>query len=82
MKKKPSEYAVLTFLATGMGYGLYTEVIDLAGLGRLRIERATQIEFDNGRQAWVVRDRAGKELYAAACRQECLDWERRTMAGV
>ena len=68
--------ATLIFSPEGTGYGLYTEAIDLLLLGALHIERATEIEFDNEDQMWRVRDTSGTALYAAARRQECLDWER------
>jgi hypothetical protein len=69
--------AALTFAPDGIGRGLYTEAIDLSGLGLLHIERATTIEFDNAIQTWRVRDASGRELFAAASRQHCLEWEQR-----
>jgi hypothetical protein len=68
--------ATLTFGLDGIGHGLYTEAIDLRQLGVLHIERATMIEFENEGQTWRVRDTAGTALFAAASRQECLDWEQ------
>ena len=66
----------LTFGPDGIGHGLYTEAIDLHQLGVLHVERATAIEFDNEGQTWQVRDMSGESLFAAASRQECLDWEQ------
>lgn len=68
--------AVLTFEPDGRVHGLYTEVIPLHDLGRLSIQRATSIEFDNARQHWVVRDLSGVAIFHAPSRQQCLDWER------
>lgn len=66
----------ITFTPHGLGQCLYTELIDLTAIGRLRIKRATNIEFDNNRQAWRVKDVQGKALYESSSRQACLDWER------
>ena len=68
--------ATLMFTPDGMIRGLYSEAIDLACLGRLHVQRATSIEFDNTKQAWRVKDRKGPVLFSAPSRQECLDWER------
>lgn len=68
--------ATLVFATDGIGYGLYTEAIDLSSLGRLRVERATTIEFDNQVQQWRVRDVHGKPLFEAISRQRCLEWEQ------
>jgi len=68
--------AAITFKPDGTGHSLYTEVIDLSCLGRLRIERATTIEFDNRAQVWRVKDRTGFPLFSSPSRETCLDWER------
>ena len=68
--------ASIVFKPDGTGHGLYTEVIDLSCLGRLRIERATAIEFDNRGQLWRVKDRTGVTLFAAPSREACLEWEK------
>ena len=59
----------------GTVQGLYTEAIDLAALGRLRVERASTIEFDHPAQVWRVFDRRGRGRFASPSRQACLDWE-------
>jgi len=66
---------VLTFDPDGKVRGLYTEAIPLQSLGRLKITRATSIEFDDGYQCWVVRDEAGEILFQDPSREVCLDWE-------
>ena len=68
--------AVLRFRPDGTGCCLYTEALDLAALGRLRIRRASRVEFDNGSQLWRVWDREGRELYSSPSRADCLRWER------
>lgn len=68
--------AVLRFRLDGTGCCLYTEALDLASLGRLRIRRASRVEFDNGSQLWRVWDRKGGELYSSPSRADCLRWER------
>ena len=67
---------VLTFNPDGTAQGLYTEAISLCALGRLSIQRASTIEFDDAIQQWVVRSPEGAELYQSPSRQRCLDWER------
>ncbi len=66
---------VLRFRSDGTVAGLYTEMIDLADLGRLTIQRASSIEFDNPGQLWRVFDREGRCIHASASRTECLAWE-------
>ena len=70
-----SESASLLFMPDGTVAGLYTEVIDLSLLGRLRIMRAFKVEFDNDKQAWRVKDRRGFALFTSPSRQQCLEWE-------
>ena len=65
----------LIVTADGMVKGLFTEAIDLAAIGRLRIERASTVEFDNPAQVWRVFDRRGRGRFASPSRQECLRWE-------
>lgn len=67
---------VLTFNPDGTAQGLYTEAISLCALGRLSVQRASTIEFDDAIQKWVVRDLVGGHLFHHASRQQCLDWER------
>jgi hypothetical protein len=69
--------AVLTFQPGGIVTGLYTEAIPLHAIGALKINRLTEIEFNDSTQAWEARDRAGTVLFSNPSRQRCLDWERR-----
>ena len=73
--------ATLVFTPDGLGHGLYTEAIDLNKLGRLRIERATTIEFDNRKQVWQVRDVSGTVIFSSPSRTECLEWEHQVFSG-
>ena len=67
----------IVFTPQGQGRCLYTEAIDLNTLGKLHVERATRIEFDNRLGAWRVRDKTGFALFTAPTRQQCLDWEEK-----
>ena len=66
---------VLAVLPDGSVQGRYTEAIDLASLGQMRIQRASTIEFDNPAQIWRVFDRRGRCLFSHASREVCLRWE-------
>ena len=68
--------ASLVFGTDGTVRGLHTDLIDLGSLGRLRVRRASRIEFNEGRQVWEVRIRR-KMVFASPSRQTCLDWEQR-----
>jgi hypothetical protein len=73
----------LTLLALpdGSCQCFYTEAIDLAAIGRLRIKRASTIEFDNPAQLWRLFDRQGRCLFASTSRSECLRWEQQNLTG-
>ncbi len=66
---------VLTFDPAGTARCLYTEVLDLNVIGSLEVKRATEIEFDNERQRWEVRNQIGMVLFADASRATCIEWE-------
>jgi len=66
---------VLTFTPDGTGRCLYTELIELNSLGRLEIDRASTIEFNNGNQFWEVKNLKGRVLYFSRSRAACLAWE-------
>lgn len=67
---------VIRFDPDGTGHCLYTEAVDLSSLGRLQMERATTIEFDEQAQKWQVRDLDGSDLFNSPSRGTCLNWER------
>ena len=56
---------------------LWTETVPLHELGRLDVQRACSVEFDNRLQAWRVFDREGDCLYCSPSRETCLAWERK-----
>lgn len=67
---------VLSVWRDGTVKTLYTEVLDLASIGRLEVERATRIEFDNRLQVWRVFDQEGDRVYCSPSRAKCLEWEQ------
>ena len=69
--------AVLTFKPDGVVVGIYTEVIPLGAIGTLKVNRLTEIEFNDSTQEWEARDRIGTVLFSNPSRQSCLDWEHR-----
>ncbi len=69
--------AVLTFKPDGIVVGLYTEAIPLHSIGALKVNRLTEIEFNDSTQQWEARDRIGDVLFSHRSRQRCLDWEHR-----
>jgi hypothetical protein len=66
---------VMRFDSFGQGHCLYTEALDLSSIGSLQIARASNIEFNQGRQEWEVRGSEGQILYSNPSRSACLDWE-------
>ena len=73
---QPSPGLQIIFDTDGQGCCLYAETIDLSCLGRLQVERASTIEFDEHAQYWRVRDSDGFAMFNSRSRTECLDWER------
>lgn len=71
--------SVLTFNPNGTVSGLYTELIDLSSLGRLEVQRASTIEFNNASQHWEVKNPQGRGLFFARSRQACLAWEQNNL---
>ncbi len=67
----------ITVAPDGTARCLWTEVVPLHELGRLDIQRACSIEFDNQAQAWRVFDAMGDCLYCSPSRQTCLAWEQK-----
>ena len=55
----------------------WSEAFPLHELGRLDIQRAYAIEFDNEAQAWRVFDATGDCLYCSPSRETCLAWEQK-----
>jgi hypothetical protein len=68
---------IITIAPDGTARCLWTEAVPLHELGRLEIQRAFSVEFDNQAQAWCVFDAMGDCLYGSPSRETCLAWERR-----
>jgi hypothetical protein len=74
--------ATLLVSPEGLVSGLHTEVIDLASLGLLNIQRASLVEFDNAAQLWRVHDLQRFCLHSSPSREECLNWEREHLGNI
>ena len=72
-----TERLAIVFGGDGIARTVYSETIDLSALGRLGIERATTVEFDNAAQMWTVTDADGVSVFRSRSRNRCLEWERR-----
>ena len=66
----------ISFNPDGTALCLWTEAVPLHELGRLEINRATNIEFNNTSQQWEVIDRKGRVRFIAKSRAACLEWEQ------
>ena len=66
----------ITIAPGGTVQCLWTEAVPLRELGRLKLQRACSIEFDNPAQAWRVFDPKGHCLYCSPSRETCLAWDR------
>ncbi len=67
---------IITIAGDGSVRCLWTEALPLHELGRLDIQRALSIEFDNQAQAWRVFDAMGDCLYCSPSRDKCMAWEQ------
>ena len=66
---------VITFDRSGTGRCLYSELIDLAAIGRLEVQRASSIEFNDKLQRWEVCRPTGQFLFSHRSRAICVAWE-------
>jgi hypothetical protein len=73
---------IISFHPDGTALCLWTEVVPLHELGRLEINRATNVEFNNATQHWEVKDRRGKVRFLARSRSACLEWELSNLGGL
>ena len=69
----------ISFKPDGTVQCLWTEAVPLHELGRLEINRATNIEFNNTTQHWEVKDRRGEVRFFARSRSACLEWEQQNL---
>lgn len=60
----------------GNMHGLYTDEIDLFAIGRVtKVNKASNVEFNESKQAWEVTSLDGKVLHINTNRQAAIDWE-------
>jgi hypothetical protein len=69
----------ISFKPNGTAQCLWTEALPLHELGRLEINRASNVEFNNTNQKWEVIDRRGKLRFFARSRSACLEWEQQNL---
>jgi hypothetical protein len=69
----------ISFNTDGTAQCLWTEALPLHEIGRLKIHRATNIEFNNATQQWEVKDRKGRVRFIAKSRSACLEWEQQNL---
>jgi hypothetical protein len=72
---------IITFAADGTVRCLWTEAVPLQELGRLEINRASQVEFNPAKQEWEVRlaSKPGAVAFSHSSRAICLHWEREAL---
>lgn len=60
----------------GNMHGLYTDEIDLFGVGQVtQVRKASNVEFNESKQTWEVLSLEGEVLHTNSNRQEAIDWE-------
>lgn len=70
---------VMEFKPDGTAQCLHTDNLPLRELGKLSMQRASRIEWNDNDQAWIVLLDVmpiPQVLYAADSRADCLAWER------
>jgi hypothetical protein len=81
--RQPStmNHHIINFAPNGTACCLWTEIVPLHELGRLEIQRASTVEFEEGTQSWEVRLTSNPEIVAFEdpSRETCLNWERETL---
>jgi len=62
--------------AEGNLHGLYTDEIDLFGVGQVSdVRKASNVEFNESEQVWEVLSLEGEVLHKNSNRQAAIDWE-------
>ena len=69
----------ISFRPDGTALCLWTEALPLHEIGRLKIQRHTNIDFNNASQHWEVIDRKSKVRFFATSRSECLEWQHQNL---
>ena len=55
---------------------LYTEALPLHKWGRLKIQRASRIEFNGDTQRWeVLPPKGARVMFSHRSRAKCIEWE-------
>jgi hypothetical protein len=70
---------VITFEPDGTARCLWIEALPLHEIGRLEIHGASNIDFDNARQQWLVKDRKRKVRFFSRSRIACQEWEQQNL---
>lgn len=66
----------IIFKPDGSAQCLYTEVIPLKEIGKIKVDRASNVEYDAANEIWEVRHRSTRFLlFCHESRQRCLEWE-------
>ena len=67
----------ITFSLDGTASCLWTEAVPLHELGRLKVQRASMVEFNPATQLWEVRLVSAPDTvaFSHASRGACLVWE-------
>lgn len=55
---------------------LHTDAVDMSRFGKKRVQRASDVEFNEGTQKWQARLNNGEVIAESEIRQEVLDAER------
>jgi hypothetical protein len=64
----------ISFYPDGTARCLHSDLIPLQSIGRLKVRRASTVEFNARAQEWEVKAR-GKIWFHSSNRQRCLDYE-------
>ena len=75
----PNTNIQISFNPDGTAHCLWTEAVPLHEIGRLEINRASNLEFNNSAQHWEVKDGTGKLRFFSRSRSSCLEWEQQNL---
>ena len=72
---------VINFGDDGTAQTLWTDLIPLAELGHLRVQRASWIDWNEHTQKWEVRlsPHADDPVFSHESREVCLQWEHQLL---
>lgn len=72
---------VLTIGVDGTVTGLYNDRLPYRELGRLSVQRASDVSFDEERQVWIAKTPEGKVLAESPNRDACIKGEIAALQG-